>query len=115
MGQLVEFGLNDGGTILVEVHEASRVGGPVTRGLSGDQVTERARQTFEDAVQRIEPAAQAIITQLRGMTQAPDEVQVEFGLDLHAEAGAFIAAASAIANFRIAMTWRHAEPSSVKS
>jgi hypothetical protein len=33
-------------------------------------------------------------------------VQVEFGLDLHAQAGAFIAAASATANFKIAMTWR---------
>ena len=48
----------------------------------------------------------AIITRLRGMDQAPDEVQVEFGLDLHAEAGAFIAAASATANFKIVMTWR---------
>jgi len=106
MGQLVEFNLNDGGTILVEVHETTRTGGPVTRGLDGDQVTERARHTFEDAVERVEPAAQAIITRLRSMTQAPDEVQVEFGLDLHAEAGAFIAAASATANFKIAMTWR---------
>ena len=115
MGQLVEFGLNDGGTILVEVHEVSRAGVPVTRGIGGGQVTERARQTFEEAVQHVEPAAQAIITQLRGMTQAPDEVQVEFGLDLHAEAGAFIAAAGATANFRISMTWRRAEPSPVKT
>jgi hypothetical protein len=45
MGRLVEFDLNDGGTILVEVHETTRTGGPVTRGLSGDQVTERARHT----------------------------------------------------------------------
>jgi hypothetical protein len=30
MGRLVEFGLNDGGTILVEVHETARTGGPVT-------------------------------------------------------------------------------------
>ncbi len=106
MGQLVEFSLNDGSTILVEVHETTRTGGPVTRDFRGDQVTERARHTFEDAVQRIEPAAQAIITRLREMAQAPDEVLVEFGLDLHAEAGAFIAAASAAANFKIAMTWR---------
>lgn len=111
MGQLVEFGLNDGGTILVEVHETTRTGGPVTRDLRGEQVTERARHTFEDAVERVEPAAQAIITRLRGMAQAPDEVQVEFGLDLHAEAGAFIAAASATANFKIAMTWRRGSAS----
>ena len=106
MGQLVEFPLQDGGTILVEVHETTRVGGPVTRGLGGEQITERARQSFEDAVQRVEPAAQAIITRLRSMAQTPDEVQVEFGLDLHAEAGAFIAAAGATANFNIAMVWR---------
>jgi NTP-dependent ternary system trypsin peptidase co-occuring protein len=78
-------------------------------------VTERARCTFEDAVQRVEPAAQAIITRLRGMAQAPDEVQIEFGLDLHAEAGAFIAAAAAAANFKIPMTWRHTQPSSAQA
>jgi hypothetical protein len=111
MGQLVEFSLEDGGTILVEVHETADTRGPVTRGLGGEQVAERARHTFEEAVERVEPAAQAIITRLRGMAQAPDEVQVEFGLDLHAELGAFIAAASAAANFKIAMTWRRAEPS----
>ncbi len=113
MGRLVEFSLNDGGTILVEVQETTYGGGPVTRGLGSDQVTERARHTFEDAVQRVEPAALAIITRLRGMAQAPDEVQVEFGLDLHAEAGAFIAAASAAANFKIAMTWRRTQPTPV--
>lgn len=46
------------------------------------------------------------------MAQTPDEVRVEFGLDLHAEADAFIAAALATANFKIAMTWRRTEPSS---
>ena len=55
MGRLVEFDLNNGGTILVEVHETTSTGGPVTRDLRGDQVTERARRTFEDAVERIEP------------------------------------------------------------
>ena len=110
MRQLVEFGLNDGGTILVEVHEATSAAGPVTRDLNGNKVTERAQLTFEGAVERVEPAAQAIITRLRGMAQAPDEVQIEFGLDLHAEAGAFIAAASATANFKIAMTWRRSQP-----
>lgn len=35
MRQLVEFGLNDGGTILLEVHETASVTGPVTRDLCG--------------------------------------------------------------------------------
>src|SRR5450759_5610647 len=33
---------------------------------------------------RIQPAAQAIITRLRQLPQTPDEIRVEFGLDLHA-------------------------------
>ena len=108
MRQLVEFGLNDGGTILVEVHETASVTGPVTRDLCGGQVTERARKTFEDAVQPSNPRPGDHHAALR-MAQAPDEVQVEFGLDLHAEVGAFIAAA----NFKTAMTWRRTQPSSI--
>lgn len=70
MRQLVEFGLYDGGTILLEVHETASVTGPVTRDLCGGQVTERARQPFEDAVQRRTPA-QAIITRLCGCPKPP--------------------------------------------
>jgi hypothetical protein len=70
MRQLVEVGLNDGGMILVEVHETASVSWPVTRDLCGGQVTERASQTFEDAVQRRTPA-QAIITRLRGCPRPP--------------------------------------------
>jgi hypothetical protein len=106
MGQLVEFPLVEGGSILVEVREPVRLSGqPVVRGRGAEEVTDRARQTFEHAVQRVEPAAQAIVTRLSSMAQTPDEIHVEFGLDLHAEAGAFIAAASATANFTVALTW----------
>ncbi len=41
-GQLVEFGLNDGGTILVEVREATLVGGPVTSDRFGEVVVAAA-------------------------------------------------------------------------
>jgi hypothetical protein len=50
-----------------------------------------------------------VASQLRSLASAPDEVQVEFGLSLSAEAGAFIAAASTEANFKVSLTWhRHA-------
>ena len=39
-----------------------------------------------------------------------DEVVVSFGLQLSAEAGAFIAAASTAANFTVSVTWRAAAP-----
>lgn len=108
MGHLVEFPLAGGDTVLVEV--AERGGGPVTRGLHGTGVAERAQRTFEEAVDRIQPAVQGVVAQLRSLAQAPDEIHVEFGLDLHAEAGAFIAAASTTANFSVALTWRRKPP-----
>ena len=54
---------------------------------------------------RIKPAVQGMIGQLHELSDEPDEVQIEFGLDLHAEAGAFVAQASADANFSVILTW----------
>jgi hypothetical protein len=109
MGQLVEFPLEGGGSILVEV--SAGIAGPVTRGL-GDRhgITEQAQQTFEQAVARVQPAAQALIRRLRSLADAPEEIGVEFGLELSAEAGAFIAAASSTANFKVTLTWRRDHP-----
>jgi|SRR5215218_4964219 len=109
MSRLVEFPLQDGGTVLVQVDEAAA--GPATRGL-GDRrlVTEQAHQTFEQAITRVQPAAQALISRLRALADAPDEVGVEFGLELSAEAGAFIASASSTANFKVTLTWRRPSP-----
>jgi hypothetical protein len=109
MSRLVEFPLQDGGAILVQVDEAAA--GPVTRGL-GDRrlVTEQAQQSFEQAIARVQPAAQALISRLRALADAPDEVGVEFGLELSAEAGAFIAAASSTANFKVTLSWRRGSP-----
>jgi hypothetical protein len=109
MSRLVEFPLQDGGVILVQVDEAAA--GPVTRGL-GDRrlVTEQAHQTFEQAIARVQPAAQALISRLRALADTPDEVGVEFGLELSAEAGAFIAAASSTANFKVTLSWRRVSP-----
>jgi hypothetical protein len=106
MGRLVEFPLEQGGSVLVEVADASITAPPVTRGLGGGEgIAERAQRTFEAAVAQVQPAAQAIVNRIRGMAQAPDGVRVTFGLDLHAEAGAFIAAASTTATFTVELTW----------
>jgi Trypsin-co-occurring domain 1 len=109
VARLVEFPLQDGGAVLVQVDEAGS--GPVTRGL-GDRhtVTEQARLTFEDAISRVQPAAESLLGRLRTLADAPDEVGLEFGLELSAEAGAFIASASSTANFRVTLTWRRDRP-----
>ncbi|MBA2443968.1 MAG: hypothetical protein H0V49_01385 [Nocardioidaceae bacterium] len=94
---------------MVETSELSEGRDQVTRGLRQERSIENAQQTFEQAIARVQPAAEAIIGRLRFISDPPDEVHVEFGLELSAEAGAFIASASTTANFKVSLTW-HIEP-----
>jgi hypothetical protein len=54
--------------------------GPVTRGL-GDRrlVTEQAHQTFEQAIARVQPAAQALISRLRALADTPMRLEWSSG------------------------------------
>jgi hypothetical protein len=106
MKRLVEFPLDQGGSVVIEVDDPP--GGPVTRGLGKDRSTlvEKSDKTFEDATAAVTPAARSLIARLRSMDDAPDEVGIEFGVQLSAQTGAFIASMGAEANFKVTMTWR---------
>ncbi|MFF1383750.1 CU044_2847 family protein [Arthrobacter sp. NPDC058288] len=104
----MEFPTDGGGTVLLEVSDST--GGLVTRGGGQGGVFARAQQTFERALSNIRPAVQGVIDELTALPDKPDEVSVKFGLDLHAEAGAFIAAASTSSNFTVTLTWRRPKP-----
>ena len=104
----MEFPLEDGGFVIIEVPEGLPAEGPVTRGWGdgGRGVLDRAGRSLEDSLAGVRPAVQALIGQLHSLSQVPDEVHVEFGLQLSAEMGAFVAGASTAANFKVSMTWR---------
>lgn len=101
MKHLVEFPLEDGSTVLVESDE-----GPVVRGVTPHEIAEKAEQTFEAALAKIRPVAAAVIAKLRDLSDAPEQVAVEFGIKLGAKAGAFIASADTEATFKVTMTWK---------
>lgn len=112
MPRLVEFPLDDGGSVFVEIAEQGRGDGEIRRGW-GDRdsrVVEQAQQSFERAVHRIQPAVQGLLQQLRSFAETPDQVQVEFGLQLSAEVGAFVAGASSTGNFKVSLTWNRPGP-----
>jgi hypothetical protein len=109
MGELVEYPLQGGGSVVVRVSEpvsATSSSGSVTRGLGGSAVLERAQQTFEEATDRVLPAVTALLDRLQSLGEDLDEVHIEFGVDLHIEAGAVITSGSAGANFTVGLTWR---------
>jgi hypothetical protein len=108
MKRYVEFPLESGGSILVEVDEPGTAGRTVRAGREAD-VPEKARLTFEGALGRIRPAAEAVIGTLRDLSDPPAEVGVEFGLNLSGTAGAIIASAGVEANYRVTLTWKRQE------
>lgn len=112
--RLVEFPLEDGGTVLVQAEDGTAAGGhdggEVTRGWGNrdERVVLQAQQSFEQAVGRVQPAVQALVRRLRSVAESPEEIKVDFGLELSAEVGAFVAGASSTGNFTVSMTWRPA-------
>jgi len=110
MAAMMEYPLANGGTIVVEVEgTTSEV---VTRGW-GDaragRVLEQANETFESALTKVRSAADAMVDSLTGLRSIPDEVTVEFAVQLSAEAGAVITSIGSTANFKVALTWKPLE------
>lgn len=103
MKRLVEFPLEDGNTILVEIDEPDQ-GGLVKVSRAGDVIS-KASLTLEKSLEKVRPVAQYVIQQLRKLHDAPSEIQVSFGLKLSAEAGAVLASASTEANYTVTLKW----------
>src|SRR5205085_9545464 len=102
MTRLVEFPLEEGGSIVVEMNEPE-TGGTVRAGRE-DKI-EKARETFEDALNKVLPATKSVVEKLRDMESRPDEIEVTFGVNLSTMAGAVIASASVAANFGVTVRW----------
>ena len=108
----IEFPLQDGGSILIEVDDAP--GAPVVRGSlqeasrSGRAVLERAEQSFDQAVDNVRQAAGVLLTKLKSLHDAPDETEVTFGLKATGElGGSFVVAKAGLeANYSVKLTWK---------
>jgi hypothetical protein len=108
MAEMIEYPLDGGGSVLVAV-AGTPADGVVTRGWGDDRplrVAEQANETFEAAVAKLRPAADAVLASLSGLTATPEEITVEFGVQLTAEAGICIATLGSSANFKITLTWK---------
>ncbi len=105
MKHLVEFPLEDGDSILVEVDEPLSGAIDDRIGIS-DEIAQKAKQSFESAISKIQPVANAIIAKVRSLNEPADEVEVKFGLKMSAELGAIIASGNAEGNYEITLKWK---------
>jgi hypothetical protein len=88
---------------LVEVEQ--RAGGPVTRGPGSAAAVVEAGESLEQVLGQLGPGVKGIVSQLRAAADWPDEVEIEFGVKLSADANVIIARTGGEANFRIALKW----------
>jgi Trypsin-co-occurring domain 1 len=98
--KLVEFPLEDDTRVIVEVHEPD---GPVRAGAK--EKIEQAKETLEEALHKVLPATKRVMEKIRQTGGNADEIEISFGINLSTVAGAFIASASAEANFSVTMHW----------
>src|SRR5712692_8800230 len=108
MKRLIQFNMEDSGSIIVEVDEPE-TGGTTRASRHPGEIAEEAKETFEQALSKIRPATEKVITTLRGLAHKPDEIEMEFGFSLSAAAGVVIASASTQANYKVTLRWKREE------
>jgi hypothetical protein len=108
--ETVAFPLDGGGQVLVRVETVDPYGAGVTRGGRAEAAIAEAGQTFESALGTIRDVADAVLHQLARLAVPPQEVKVEFGLELNAKAAAVVASASATAQLHVALAWNPSPP-----
>jgi hypothetical protein len=106
MKHYIEFRLDDNETIVVEVDEPEEERGARRVGRETEGEPEQASQSFEQALKKIRPATEKVITTLRDLIQKPDGIEMEFGFSLSAGTGVIIASASTQANYRVTLRWK---------
>lgn len=106
MAELMSIPLGDGERVLVEVGEQEP--GVVEASRAGD-VIEAGVASLGAALSQVRDAAAEALRQFRELPSGPDEVQLEFGVRLNAQAGAVIAKTGAEGHFKVKLTWREGD------
>jgi hypothetical protein len=101
--ELVQFQVAGGGTVLVEVDDQEP---GVARASRVNDMVVQAKQSLEPALDSIRAMANVSLERLQDLAQRPDELEVEFGVRLNAEAGAVIAKTQAEGHLKVKLAWR---------
>ncbi len=103
MRQLVEVPFEGGGSIVMEADDAE---GAIVRSARPSEVVATLGVSFQAALGRVQPMAQAVVAKFRDLAEPPEEVCVEFGLKVGVDAGLVVAHTSGEANLKVTLRWR---------
>jgi hypothetical protein len=116
VSDLVRVPLEGGGWFLVRAGSAAEEGpeedsGPVRAGRVRDRIGRgavEAAESLESALAPVISMSEVVLESLA--TVAPREVQVEFGVELTAEAGAVVSKAGGGCHLTVTLTWAPGAP-----
>lgn len=99
----VEVPVGEGGEdfVRVQIHEVDE---SLIRVGRGGRSIARAEQSLDEMLDTVRPVADSFVGRFRGLVHAPDEITLEFGVSLSAEAGVVIASTATVANFSVSLT-----------
>ncbi|MDT0612127.1 CU044_2847 family protein [Streptomyces lancefieldiae] len=105
MAYLVELPMSTGMSDMVRV-QIEEVTDGLVRVAGPGRVAARAARSLNDMLAGIRPVAENFVNAFRDMPDGPDEIGVEFGLALSADADLVISRTTGQANFTVTLTWR---------
>ncbi|MEU0522408.1 CU044_2847 family protein [Streptomyces niveus] len=110
----VEVPLSEGGDDVVRV-QIREVDDSLVRVGRGGRTVARAERSLGQMLDTVRPVAESFVGRFRGMANAPDELTLEFGVSLSAEADVVIASTATAANFTVTLTWNRSDPADTNS
>jgi hypothetical protein len=106
MARLVTFSLESGSSFVAEVDDPIQGAKTMRGGSPIEGLVETTNKTFEVAVDTVKHAAETVVDRFRSLSRPPEELTLELGIKLSAEAGAVIAKTSTDANIKVTMSWK---------
>jgi hypothetical protein len=104
MKRLVEYELEGGGSVLVEI-DSPPAGGMNPVGI-GDGVVEKAQAKLEEALDGIRPIAEAVVSRLADLPSRPDEISIKLGFKIGANGTLVIASTAVEGQCEVTLGWK---------
>ncbi|MEV5984908.1 CU044_2847 family protein [Streptomyces sp. NPDC052051] len=102
----VPLGRDSDDVVRVQIREVDE---SLVRVGRGGRSAARASRTFGEMLDTVRPVAESFVGKLGGLVNAPDEITLEFGVSLSAEADVVIASTATEANFSVSLTWHRSD------
>ncbi|MEP7357920.1 MAG: CU044_2847 family protein [Anaerolineales bacterium] len=104
MAKYVEFPLEGGGSIFIEATEETGRGSAGF--LRGEDAGAKSAQSFDSTLESIRRSADLMLSKLRGLSTAPDELAITFSLKASQELGGLMVSKGAQdTNFNVTLRW----------